>query len=360
VVSYQARAAELGLDRFSLELRVAALLLRFGHRADGLQILADLNRTRPGPQTCSDNLVYNFDGYFRELAEAAKGFRQTDSRLEFLLPFFLAVSSPSQISPAAALIADQPDAIRQSLAQDLAGAIKKMDSDPRLSVSTSPAAAQALVRLVAVCPACAAALGEYREYLQHSLEAGICAGNRSATYELGTLAKLNPLLTARGLQPLSLSVPVGKIIETREDPVSLWTDPAAQSLLMEWKQVRAAAVLGELDATALDNFEENAEHWSQPAATPDETFLVKALSLEAPAGVVTGRSGAECIARAVQFMDGSSQRRDNPGVWLVVMQDIAARAAKLPAALDSAMSDAASPEIHILLALRAARKVRSN
>lgn len=135
---YRTYAFNLGLDSLTLRSRIVIAMLSLDKQR-AREMLNDVSPKLPlKPLTCSDALVYEVGEFYQMLAKVAqttfdeKQIEQGE-RLQFLLPYVEAMSSPSQVGPIATLIVSLrlPVSELLPLSQAYSKALRTISGDDR-------------------------------------------------------------------------------------------------------------------------------------------------------------------------------------------------------------------------------------
>jgi hypothetical protein len=170
------------LDGLSLEARAVAAMLPL-EAAKARKLFLSIPAPRLAPRKCEDYTVYDLDGYYRVLAEAARSFseaeKQTGETARFLRPYS-AVTAAAQVGPMALVLTESGlnDADFASLLTAYAAALGKVQGDDR-SFAASYMAGPAIEALAAECKRRKISplplLEAYRLYLVVNLSGARCA-----------------------------------------------------------------------------------------------------------------------------------------------------------------------------------------
>jgi hypothetical protein len=179
------QAAALGLDRLTLQTKVVTAMLGIDPRR-ARELFLSIPQPRPSRLHCEDALLDDPSSYYATAtAVAAQAFpldeRKRDEPILFLNERIQNITSPVEISPAAALISHSKTTPAQLklLVSSLAAALQRMEGDDRTFAGSLPSIVRAIPDLADVARtnnAGAEILTEaYRQFLLRNLNGARCA-----------------------------------------------------------------------------------------------------------------------------------------------------------------------------------------
>ncbi len=247
---YLSYAFELKLDALSLRSRIIKAMLELD-KSRARELLAEIPKSLPIPSIkCEDSLVYDLSDYYEMLAQIAlTTFNdeeiQQGLRVNFLIPYLEAISSPSQIEPAAKLLLSikGSSAELRILGQSFIVALKQTSLDDR-SFSHSMTREPAIRRVYDLARATGRQdvpyvelIKAFRSYLVKHLSAERCMEN-AITTEQRVPQYIRDTDLLFGDRPLSIDEIKQSRVDTAAKVKFYWTSRTAKRLFSELKELR--------------------------------------------------------------------------------------------------------------------------
>ena len=334
------------LDALSLQLRAVEALLPLDARKarDLFSRIPPLTLPR---LTCEDYLVYDVSRFYEVLLgvtrngftpeEVAKG-RPT----LMLAQYAAAIASPSQIGPAARLVASAGlnDADFQKLLVPLAGALRRISDDSRSFMEARDAGA-AILALAEDCerrrisPLILA--DAYRVYVVNNLSGIRCAGGPSASDANDFVRFFNERLVTPPLRPIEEREAARSKVEGKASLPRRCEDAECRAMAARYRDLLLSPSGEGWSAEGkstpewkgrLEDFFSAMEAWQPSSGLPDAGFFREKSGFYIDLfGLLQGQAGRESAARAaLRFLEASRFRAETLAEWFLPVNVLIRRA----------------------------------